>query len=225
MAKQEFLLGRGVEGPFKIEAEGVSKRHALVTITTDDATGATQWEIKDLDSTNGTFIRDEATGEMRRVSEDKITPETFIRLGPQDVRGITFYACHLLSPDNYDTEFNILGGIVSRFRKELDREETKTQMRNLVTPILYLFVIIVSFMPFEKFGITGNGDSAKAEAWLLRVPMMLGGLIGFLLAMYNKKKVITKRYESMRCCPNPGCNHTLSEAEIEMRQCSRCKAH
>ena len=224
MAKQEFLLGRGVEGPFKIEAEGVSKRHALVTITTDDATGATQWEIKDLDSTNGTFIRDEATGEMRRVSEDKITPETFIRLGPQDVRGITFYACHLLSPDNYDTEFNILGGIVSRFRKEIDSEESKTQRRSLITPLLYLLVFFLSFMPFESMGLTSS-QSADAKAWLLRVPMMLGGVIGFLLAMRNQKKVITKRYESMRCCPNPGCNHTLSETEIELRQCSRCKAH
>lgn len=224
MAKQEFLLGRGTEGPFSIEAEGVSKRHALVTITTDDATGETQWEIKDLGSTNGTFIRDDSTGEMRRVSEDKITPETFIRLGPQDVRGITFYACHLLSPDNYDTEFNLLGGIASRFRKELEREESRTQSRSLVTPILYLLVFFLSFLPFENMGMSSE-QASDTKAWLLRVPMMLGGVIGFFLAMYNKKKVITKRYESMRCCPNPGCNHTLSETEIEMRQCSRCKAH
>ena len=58
---KQFILGTEGNQPFEIKQTGVSHQHARVTI---DDNGV--WTLEDLNSTNGTFVRDE-NGDMRRV--------------------------------------------------------------------------------------------------------------------------------------------------------------
>ncbi len=223
MSKQEFLLGRGMTEPFKIEGEGVSAQHAKITVDSDDTGGEIKLTIEDLKSTNGTWVRDDR-GQMIRIERREITPDTFIRLGGSDVGGCTFYARHLLSPNSYREEFRYMRRVGKDFREEIERVEQHTQRRALVTPVLYLIIFILSMVPARLYGITDPTVAAQVQAWMLRIPMMLGGLIGFFIATNNPRKDLLRRYELMRRCPNPSCHHTLSEGELELGQCSRCKA-
>ena len=74
-----IILGKEGNQPFKINADanGVSRRHAQITITDSN-----EWYIEDLNSTNGTYIRDEKTGLLIPIAgKRRITPMTFIFLG------------------------------------------------------------------------------------------------------------------------------------------------
>ena len=69
---KQFILGTEGNQPFEIKQTGVSHQHARVTIGDNGV-----WTLEDLNSTNGTFVRDE-NGDMRRVGTLVITPMTFI---------------------------------------------------------------------------------------------------------------------------------------------------
>ena len=81
--------------PFKIKGIGVSKVHARVTI---DDYG--QWILTDAGSTNGTFIRNEFTGDLMRVGPNgvQISEMTFIVLAADNSAGCCFYAKQLIAP-------------------------------------------------------------------------------------------------------------------------------
>ena len=61
-----IILGREGNQPFPIkdEFDGVSRKHAQITINDHG-----DWFLEDLDSANGTYIRDESTGEMLPVTK------------------------------------------------------------------------------------------------------------------------------------------------------------
>ena len=84
-----ILLGKSGDQPFDIEQQGVSREHARLTIDDDG-----QWVLNDLDSSNGTYIRNE-NGDWERISKKKITPSTFICLGPDNANGCKFFARHV----------------------------------------------------------------------------------------------------------------------------------
>ena len=212
-----ITLGRNGDQCFAIAQEGVSSQHARVTIDGDT------WTLEDLNSTNGTYVRDER-GELVRVGKCSITPDTFVHLGPQTVDGCSFYARRLLGANDYRAEFALLTDLAKRNRQLIEQEEKRSQRRSLVTPALYVLVFCLSLIPPQKYGVPDD-MATSIQMWLLRVPMLLGGIIGYLLTRNNRRKTLTKQWERLRMCPNPACHHTLSEGEVDLCQCARCKAH
>lgn len=65
------VLGRGPESVVPIDSTGVSRRHAIIVVTPDEAT------LVDLHSTNGTFLRDARVEERVTLVEGDD-----IRIGP-----------------------------------------------------------------------------------------------------------------------------------------------
>ena len=55
---KQFILGTEGNQPFEIKQKGVSHQHARVTIGDNGV-----WTLEDLNSTNGTFVRDEICAE------------------------------------------------------------------------------------------------------------------------------------------------------------------
>ena len=95
---KEIILGREGNQPFKIDKEinGVSRQHAKITINDSNV-----WYLEDLDSSNGTFIRDENNGDAIPVKgKIAITPMAFVFLGPDSSKGCCFYAKQVLK-ENY----------------------------------------------------------------------------------------------------------------------------
>jgi DNA-binding winged helix-turn-helix (wHTH) protein len=67
----ESLLGRDPSADVRIDAVGVSRRHAIILVADDEVT------VRDLSSKNGTFV-----GDARVTSTVPVTDGTEIRLGP-----------------------------------------------------------------------------------------------------------------------------------------------
>ena len=100
----EYIIGRNENGTMvKVpqHCNSVSGRHVKITV---DDHGC--WALEDLDSTNGTFVRDDK-GVFHRVYTKRISKDTIIRLGGGDSGSFVFTAGHLLAPahDAYEYEF------------------------------------------------------------------------------------------------------------------------
>ena len=207
---ETFIIGTQGNQPFKIGSQMVSREHARITI---DDNG--HWKLEDLNSLNGTFIRNEQ-GELVRVGTIAITPDTYICLGPDNALGCKFYACRLTAEaDNYSHEFNLL----QRFCKEYsDKVAAVERTSNIVTKAIgfvSLLLLLGSFLIQDQ----------SVNIRLLRVGTALSTCSSLL---YSPRKTIKKlhtKYTELFSCPNPNCNSKLSQKEIEDCQCSRCKAH
>ena len=109
---QEYLLGRSHSETVKIPSTkvSVSGTHAKITVS-DDGT----WELEDLNSPNGVFIRDE-NGDFQKVFKKQINESSIIRLGKGGADSFVFTAHRILcSDDSYSYEFHQL-------RKQLKKQ-------------------------------------------------------------------------------------------------------
>ena len=207
---ETFIIGTQGNQPFKIASQMVSREHARVTI--DDSGN---WKLEDLNSLNGTFIRN-AKGELVRVGTIAITPDTYICLGPDTALGCKFYACRLTAEeDNYSEEFRLL----QKFSKEYGEKIAAVErMSNIVTKaigVVSLLVLLGSFL------IQDQGVNIK----LLRLGTLLSTCSSLLYSPRKTMKNLQTQYAALFSCPNPNCNSKLSQKEIDDCQCSRCKAH
>lgn len=201
---KQILLGTEGNQPFKITQQGVSRQHARITIGDDGV-----WTLEDLSSTNGTFIRNEE-GEMRRVGTLVINPMTFICLGPNNANGCSFYATHLVNPDDFIKEFQYLNQLEDDFDAQ---EEHADKMEKRIR----LLIAIASFVSLIGSFLVSNG------VLLLRV----GTLVSLVSTMFfnpnEKKKKLQAEREKFHTCPNPKCSHIMKSREIRMMQCAKCK--
>lgn len=201
---KQILLGTEGNQPFKITQQGVSRQHARITIGDDGV-----WTLEDLNSTNGTFIRNEE-GEMRRVGTLVINPMTFICLGPNNANGCSFYATHLVNPDDFINEFQYLNQLEDKFDAQ---EEHADKMEKRIR----LLIAIASFVSLIGSFLVSNG------VLLLRV----GTLVSLVSTMFfnpnEKKKKLQAEREKFHTCPNPKCSHIMKSREIRMMQCAKCK--
>lgn len=201
---KQILLGTEGNQPFKITQQGVSRQHARITIGDDGV-----WTLEDLNSTNGTFIRNEE-GEMRRVGTLVINPMTFICLGPNNANGCSFYATHLVNPDDFIKEFQYLNQLEDDFDAQ---EEHADKMEKRIR----LLIAIASFVSLIGSFLVSNG------VLLLRV----GTLVSLVSTMFfnpnEKKKKLQAEREKFHTCPNPKCSHIMKSREIRMMQCAKCK--
>ena len=204
---KQILLGTEGNQPFKITQQGVSRQHARITINDDGV-----WTLEDLNSTNGTFIRNEE-GEMRRVGTLVINPMTFICLGPNNTNGCSFYATHLINPDDFIKEFQYLNQLEDKF----DAQEEHADKRARTVRML---IAIVSFIALVGSFVVSHGP---LQVGLLRVGTAVSLLSTIFFSPNEKKKMLQAEREKFHACPNPKCSHIMKSRDIRMMQCSKCK--
>ena len=202
-----ILLGKGGDQPFDIEQQGVSREHAQLTIGDDGI-----WTLADLDSSNGTYIRNEQ-GEWERVAKKNISPDTFICLGPDNANGCKFFARHVDNPNDYSADFNYLEDIEQEIDDKLEKAEQRAKV------IRKLIALVSGVALVGSFVVPGDG----LRMLLLRV----GSLVSMVSTLFFDPNKDKKRLKALRDklfdCPNPACSHTLTAKEVQNRRCSKCK--
>ena len=205
------ILGRKGNQPFEIVQQGVSGEHAKLTVEKED--GHDVWVLEDLNSSNGTYVRDE-NGRFVQILKKTITPDTYICLGPDNVNGSKFYARHILDGRSYTGEFNYLEDMEQSLRNKMERSESLAKTIRKVIAAVSALALVGSFVV--------PGDSLRMM--LLR----LGTIVSVAATMFYDPSKEKKRLKNLRErlfeCPNPACSHTLTGKEIHNRRCSKCKA-
>lgn len=208
-----IILGKEGNQPFPIKADGVSRQHAKITIS-----DMGEWMLEDMDSSNGTYVRDEGNGELRRIVRTKITPMSFLSLGPDNAKGCSFYARQVLKEnyDNFTIEYEYLNEKEDEFDGKMEQIENNAKKLNIIKAVLPVFLLALSIAI-----IPGMGPAS----WIIRgaasaIPTVL------ILLFYNPTDV-KKRYNALRekfhHCPNPLCSHKLKTSEIRNMKCAKCK--
>ena len=202
------MIGRQGDQPFKIVQEGVSREHARLTI---DDSG--KWVLEDLNSDNGTFIRNE-DGDLEQISKKVISESTYICLGPDNINGCKFYARQLIAPKDYKKEFDFLEEIDDDIENRLEKAEDKSKLiRKAIT-----IISMVGF--FGSFIVEDNGF----RTMLLRVSTAATGVSSMFYDPNKQKKQLKALREKLFGCPNPACSHHLSSKEVRNRKCAKCGA-
>lgn len=206
----ELIIGREGEQLFPINNNGVSKQHARLSIRRG------VWMLEDLDSTNGTYVRNEK-GEFVRIATKQITEDTVIRLGDKSINGYVFMAHHVLEqdPNNYAYEFACL----LRLREQLCGEEeemlAKNEKHKKMQRLAPILPFVFTFLPFIP--------ASQMMMWM-RGAMLVPMIVGFAFAGDTKKEKAFRRYrENMLVCPK--CGRRLSDSDVERECCPACKAH
>lgn len=206
----------GTEGTqsFAITQACVSRRHARITVG-DDGT----WTLEDLRSTNGTYVRDEADGTLRRVGTAAITPLTFIVLGTDDANGCSFYACRALAAEgsNYMKEFQHLRQQEREFQAREEKADRKARTVHLAIALVSLLAFAATFViPDDRPGL---------RLWTLRVGTAVSSLVTILYDPAAVKRRLMRQSEAFHACPNPACTRRLTRTEIINQKCAACGAH
>ena len=210
--EKEIIIGRDGNQPFTIKKEmnGVSREHAKITITDNG-----NWYLEDLGSSNGTFIRDEKTGELIPANDKiRISPMTFIFLGPDNSRGCCFFAKQAVSYGDFTEEYEFLNTKEDEFDEKLDNLENLISREKKLIFLINVLVAIVSLIP--------QIDSDLRMNLLRIVPVVSTGFAAFYDAS-GKKDTIKEMREKFHHCPNPLCSHKLKTSEIRNYKCSKCK--
>lgn len=210
-----ITIGKDGNQPFEITQSGVSRTHATIDITEDGV-----WMLTDKHSTNGTYIR-EADGTFRRISSVKITPMTFIRLGPETVHGCSFYAKRVFGDNkNYEyfEEFEYLSKIDRQYEERISVLEKKASKIKLLLPSASMVGAfgILMLLPLDM------GMSAMVIRFVLS--SIISAIITFLFNPTKKVKLLKAERERFHDCPNPKCNHKLKTSDIDAMLCPKCKA-
>jgi len=213
----EIIIGIQGNQPFKITADGVSRKHARLTIFDDG-----RWLLEDLGSTNGTFVYDAARHCYERIVKKVITPTTKIRLGNDDtMHSYKFVAGRLVKKDIDDFRLEFL----NLKRKWREVQHRKDQLKQWTYYARYV-TMVSSLLAFARF--IGGWD-VEARMNLMFAGIMFSSLVAPIIGI-----LITKRQERLNAeikedfaCPNPDCVRTspLSEEEIKRGQCAVCKKH
>lgn len=212
---------------YKVSQTGVSRKHATITIDDNNV-----WWLEDRWSTNGTYTRQD-DGIIRKIGDSqtpgkcRINPMTFIKLGLEESTGCSFYAKQADKFGNFDEDFEF----IENKQQELIEQEEKSKRKikivsNLIEFILpaVIFIIIVLFIkPYIK---GSDGILAALLGGGFTFVMIFSRMAKSFYAPQEKKKEVEKRTreikKSFSNCPNPLCNHILTENEIEVMKCKVC---
>lgn len=221
---KEIIIGRDGNQPFKISDKRicVSSNHASITI---DDYG--RWLLKDLGSANGTFIRNDTTGNLIPVDSAgvSISESTFIVLAADNSTGCCFYARQILSPSDYFSEHQYM----LQKKEEFDQKEENVSkkpriIRLVIFGIMAVFTALTFNTSFQQLINNLMGDKSGNNFFVLYRFLSMGSM-GFS-AIYDvqaKKDKIKKLRSKFNQCPNPECDHRLSKDEIENLKCKKCK--
>lgn len=214
-----MIIGKRGEQPFQITGTNVSAQHAEFVI--DSQTGV--WTLKDLDSTNGTFIRDESTGDLRRIKTKVIHPLTFVCLGSDNSKGCTFYARQLLNPGNYNEELLYIRKKYEEFEERIKKIDKTTQIINIFKALLTILLLGLLIAPMlyssEK---TDMGWTLILRISASLVPSVIIQLFQIVYNPTKKKDILRKMQACFSHCPNPMCNYKLQAEHIKSMDCPSC---
>ena len=216
---KEFIIGKEGEQKFKISEKRnkVSRKHCKITI---DDNG--QWDVDDLDSTNGTYIINEE-GEIVQVRHYPITEFTRIILADQTPFGFSFIAHHVLEEDpfNYRKEFIHLLKLHAKalnMKEELDAETIRKgnilkYVPTVISAIISITLTILAPPDWRIVILTASGA--------------ITGMIAKFMADRSKNTTKTKAFakycnQMLRC---PCCGKVMTEAEFTNQMCGACHAH
>ncbi len=209
MEEKEIIIGRSGGQPFPISQDGVSEQHASLTICSDGT-----WVLKDLNSRNGTFIRNERF-EFERIVRKVIRQDTVIRLGcTDDIRSIQFMAVRLVKdPEDFSYEFT---------RLQQKWSETMTKKDKLEKQISQM-----TYIPMGASLLMLCATMSVKDINIIRAAMFLPSMLSPVINSFSKKKLKQLNEEARYTfvCPNPKCGMPLTETEIKKGQCLKCKAH
>lgn len=215
MDSNEYTIGRCATSPIKVPAdrEGVSSRHVKITISNG------VWTLEDLDSANGTYIRDD-DGNFHRVYNKKIQESDIIRLGNGGANSIIFTAKRITDPAaSYTYEFKQLRKQLKR-QKELEaKKEKKISMGGWIASA-------TGAIAYGLTWIVGWAFDIEIEPGI-RYGLMAGAplLVKSLFSGNTRElREVRQKREKVLVCPNPVCSKPISEYDIGQGQCSRCKA-
>ena len=214
-----MIIGKRGEQPFQITGANVSAQHAEFVI--DSQTGV--WTLKDLDSTNGTFIRDESTGDLRRIKTKVIHPLTFVCLGSDNSKGCTFYARQLLNPGNYNEELLYIRKKNKEFEERITKIDKTTQIINIFKVLLTILLLGLLIAPM----LYSSEKPDMGWTLILRISASLipSVIIQLFQIVYNptkKKDNLRKMQACFSHCPNPMCNYKLQAEHIKSMDCPSC---
>lgn len=210
--KQTIIIGRNGDQAFKINADGVSQRHAEITI----ADG--KWYLRDLGSTNHTYIRN-SDGTYTMIGSMAIAENTVIRLGSNDIHGFTFMAHRVIAAEE---DFSYEFAELTRLKRECEEREqavaAKIETHGWISKgagvIVMMLLGIIGYLDLFDISITAR------YICISFAPL----LVGFL---FKSDKHLTTAARNIRknvlICPK--CNRPLSDYEIEKKQCLVCKAN
>lgn len=215
---KEIIIGKEGNQPFQFTPiqTRVSRRHARLVLNDNGL-----MVLEDLDSSNGTFVRNEA-GDFMRISQVTVKEDTYICLGPNDASGCKFYVRQLFTPGSYSSDFQQLDDIRERLSEEDEKIDKTSRNIRILVAYVSLATLFGSFVLPDVIHIAGN--DIKLQMLCLRI----GTIVSiFSSAFYNpmkaKKETANKR-KKYYICPNPQCSKRLSEGEIEDRRCMKCGA-
>lgn len=215
----EYIVGRSFESPVKVPAEkvGVSGKHVKITVK-DNGT----WELEDLESANGTFLKDK-NGNFQRVYKKIISENSIIRLGQEGHDSFVFTAHRVIASDSsYVYEFKQLRKQLKSIIEEEAVLERKNQ-RNIKI-VKAASPIVLALCVLAQYGIPGLKEKADLNLWISRIaigvaPAVVGAFFG--IDTQAVKAIKQKRAKVLTC---PQCGYPISEFDIQGMQCSRCKA-
>lgn len=218
MAK-ELIIGRVADSAISIPADkiGVSGTHVKIIINDNG-----RWEIEDLNSSNGTYIKDQ-NGNFQRVFKKVINENTIIRLGQEGHTSFVFMAHKAFSDDNsYVYEFRQLKKLLKQQLVEEDALENKNA-RNIkivkaASPLAMALCIVA------QYGIPGLKDDANLNLWISRGAMALAPVIVGMFFSIDARKIKALKQKRLKLLTCPKCGYPISEFDIQNMQCSRCKA-
>lgn len=204
-------IGKQGNQPFAINALGVSRIHAILDINEEKGV----WTLTDHDSTNGTFVRDEKSGCLRRITEIPITPMTFICLGPDNKKGCSFYARQLLSPKDYDEELYYINQKEDEYDAQREKVERNTSLLRLTQTVLPLIIFGLSMLLW---------DAGGPSSYMLRTAgaAIPSAILQFLFDPRKQMTQLNAHADLFRHCPNPECSNKLRPQDIRNRECPHC---
>ena len=219
-----ITLGREGDQWFKISNSGVGREHARITIPDNPSE---QWIIEDLKSKNGTFVRDEESGKMQRVSKMKINEMSYVRLGLPDVTGCSFYACHVLKQNaqnalRYKAEFTYIRQEMEQFLKLEEKLKKRRNIKDKFNRYSWLIFLVLLFVIDEFLEIKETNSMSFVR--FVRYTMLGGGMFVFdyILNKRDSYEQAKARINAISLCPNPSCNKKLPQSDIAVGKCSKC---
>lgn len=215
--KQEVIIGREGNQPFPITQEGVSRKHALLTIDDNQ-----NWWIENLTTVNGNglYIRDEQ-GDFHPIEAQRISEDSVLRLGPTGYMSCTFMAHRAIAPQgDYSYEFRHLRRRIRGLRQEMENLNENNQKRSKLANKIRLVSYAISV------GIVVVGAISGASLMAMS-PMIFPGLIGVLSnTLWGPKtqeaRDLQQKITKFQVCPN--CGRPISQHDVENLRCSACKA-
>lgn len=218
---KQYIIGRGGNQPFAIPAEKSLVSHQHATIEIDDYG---RWTITDNNSANGVYVRN-ADGDFERVYQTEITPTTVIRLGPENVHSMEFWAQRVVAtdPNDYSTEFQALKQMLVMFKETEGKVEKKTERYNWIASCSgavgsLLFMAYYFLTQKEGQGMDSNGVMYRMMA-MSTIPVIIKALLP--KPAKQLKAMREKRLKLIRC---PKCGSPLSDHDANQGFCPRCKA-